>query len=125
MNELGRPFVRAWEWIEQVGGFPGQVFFVVAVIIVVPRATFGSVVVAVVAIVTVAPRSRPVIVFVVSFIVIASAAAPFAEPAAVASHLYPVHDEADENREADDNLNQSQRQHNRRVFYHVADRTNR
>ena len=35
MSELGRPFVRAWEWIGQVGGFPGQVFFVVAVIIII------------------------------------------------------------------------------------------
>ena len=27
MTELTRPFVRAWEWIGNVGGFPGQVFF--------------------------------------------------------------------------------------------------
>jgi hypothetical protein len=32
MNELVQPFVRLWTWVEQVGGFPGQVFFVVAVI---------------------------------------------------------------------------------------------
>jgi len=32
MSELARPFVRAWEWIGRVGGFPGQVFFVIAVI---------------------------------------------------------------------------------------------
>ena len=32
MSELARPFVYAWTWVEQVGGFPGQVFFVVAVI---------------------------------------------------------------------------------------------
>ena len=32
MNELAQPFVRAWNWIEQVGGFPGQVFFVVAIV---------------------------------------------------------------------------------------------
>ncbi len=35
MNELTRPFVNAWNWMEQVGGFPGQVFFVVVVIIVI------------------------------------------------------------------------------------------
>lgn len=39
MNELAKPFVRAWSWIESVGGFPGQVFFVVVVII----AIFGIV----------------------------------------------------------------------------------
>ena len=33
MSELFRPFVRAWEWMERVGGFPGQIFFVVVVII--------------------------------------------------------------------------------------------
>ncbi len=32
MSELARPIIRAWNWIEQVGGFPGQVFFVVVVI---------------------------------------------------------------------------------------------
>jgi hypothetical protein len=32
MHELVQPFIRAWNWIERVGGFPGQVFFVVAVI---------------------------------------------------------------------------------------------
>jgi hypothetical protein len=30
MSELVRPFLKAWNWIEQVGGFPGQVFFCVA-----------------------------------------------------------------------------------------------
>jgi hypothetical protein len=30
--EIFRPFVRLWEWVDRVGGFPGQVFFVVAVI---------------------------------------------------------------------------------------------
>ena len=35
MSELARPMVRAWEWIGHVGGFPGQVFFVVAIIIVI------------------------------------------------------------------------------------------
>ena len=32
MNELARPFVRLWEYVDQVGGFPGQVFLVVAVV---------------------------------------------------------------------------------------------
>jgi hypothetical protein len=35
VNELARPFVRLWEWVERVGGFPGQVFFVVAVVMLV------------------------------------------------------------------------------------------
>ena len=35
MSELTRPFVRAWEWIGNVGGFPGQIFFVVSVIIII------------------------------------------------------------------------------------------
>jgi hypothetical protein len=26
------PFVRLWNWVDQVGGYPGQVFFVCAVI---------------------------------------------------------------------------------------------
>src|SRR5262245_43237889 len=29
MSELARPFVSAWQWVGQVGGFPGQVFAVV------------------------------------------------------------------------------------------------
>jgi hypothetical protein len=32
MSELARPFVEAWNWVERVGGFPGQVFFCVAVV---------------------------------------------------------------------------------------------
>jgi hypothetical protein len=32
MSELARPFLQAWNWIERVGGFPGQVFFCVAVV---------------------------------------------------------------------------------------------
>lgn len=32
MNELARPFVRAWEYAGNVGGYPGQVFFCVAVV---------------------------------------------------------------------------------------------
>jgi hypothetical protein len=35
VNELARPFVRLWEWVERVGGFPGQVFFVVAIVMLV------------------------------------------------------------------------------------------
>lgn len=33
MNELARPFVRSWEWVGAVGGFPGQVFAVCAIVI--------------------------------------------------------------------------------------------
>ena len=32
MSELAAPFIRLWNYIEQVGGFPGQVFFCVAVV---------------------------------------------------------------------------------------------
>ena len=35
MNELVRPFVRAWEYVGNVGGFPGQLFFCVAVVMIV------------------------------------------------------------------------------------------
>jgi hypothetical protein len=29
------PFVRLWNWVDQVGGYPGQIFFVCAVIMLV------------------------------------------------------------------------------------------
>jgi hypothetical protein len=32
MAELTRPFVRLWRYIEEVGGYPGQVFFCIAVV---------------------------------------------------------------------------------------------
>jgi hypothetical protein len=35
MDELARPFVQLWEWVDRVGGFPGKVFFICAVIMVV------------------------------------------------------------------------------------------
>jgi hypothetical protein len=35
MYELAKPFIRAWDWVERVGGFPGQVFAVVLVIMVI------------------------------------------------------------------------------------------
>lgn len=35
VDEIARPFVRLWEWVEQVGGFPGQVFFICGIILVV------------------------------------------------------------------------------------------
>jgi hypothetical protein len=35
MNELVRPLVQAWNWVDRVGGFPGQVLFVVAVIMII------------------------------------------------------------------------------------------
>jgi len=28
MDEVARPFVRLWRWVDEVGGFPGQVFFI-------------------------------------------------------------------------------------------------
>jgi len=31
MSELARPFVRVWEYAGNVGGFPGQMFFIIAV----------------------------------------------------------------------------------------------
>ena len=35
MNELASPFLRVWDYAGRVGGFPGQVFFVVAVLMLV------------------------------------------------------------------------------------------
>ncbi len=35
MDELARPFVRSWEYIGQIGGYPGQAFFVVATVMLV------------------------------------------------------------------------------------------
>jgi hypothetical protein len=35
VKELTRPFVQLWDYVEQVGGYPGQIFFVVTVLIVV------------------------------------------------------------------------------------------
>jgi hypothetical protein len=32
VDELARPLVRFWEWVEQVGGYPGQVLFLCAVV---------------------------------------------------------------------------------------------
>jgi hypothetical protein len=32
MNELVKPFVYLWNWVDKVGGFPGQVLFVVAAV---------------------------------------------------------------------------------------------
>jgi hypothetical protein len=33
VDVITRPFIRLWQWVEQVGGFPGQMFFVCVVII--------------------------------------------------------------------------------------------
>jgi hypothetical protein len=30
MSELVRPFLQAWEWVGRTGGFPGQMFAIVA-----------------------------------------------------------------------------------------------
>ncbi len=35
MNELTSPFVRLWHWISTTGGFPGQVLFCCAVVMLV------------------------------------------------------------------------------------------
>ena len=35
MNELARPFLKAWDYVGNVGGFPGQVFFVIACVMLV------------------------------------------------------------------------------------------
>jgi hypothetical protein len=35
VDVVARPFVRLWNWIEQVGGLPGQIFFICACIILV------------------------------------------------------------------------------------------
>jgi hypothetical protein len=35
MSELTRPFVQLWNWVERVGGFPGQVFFCVLVVMII------------------------------------------------------------------------------------------
>jgi hypothetical protein len=32
MRELTRPFVNLWNWVEQVGGYPGQLFFCLIVV---------------------------------------------------------------------------------------------
>jgi hypothetical protein len=32
MEEMSRPFVRLWTWVEQEGGYPGQVFLVTAIV---------------------------------------------------------------------------------------------
>lgn len=32
MYEIAYPFIYAWNWVERVGGFPGQIFAVAAVI---------------------------------------------------------------------------------------------
>jgi hypothetical protein len=35
MDTLFSPFVRLWNWVETVGGYPGQVLFVCTLVIVV------------------------------------------------------------------------------------------
>ena len=32
MEELARPFVLLWEWIDRVGGYPGKVVFLCSVV---------------------------------------------------------------------------------------------
>jgi hypothetical protein len=33
VDVIARPFIQLWRWVEQVGGFPGQMFFICTVII--------------------------------------------------------------------------------------------
>ena len=33
VDEIARPFIRLWDWVEQVGGFPGQVFFMCGIVL--------------------------------------------------------------------------------------------
>jgi hypothetical protein len=35
METLVKPVVRLWDWVEKVGGFPGQVFFMCTIVIVI------------------------------------------------------------------------------------------
>lgn len=35
MDEIAKPFVQLWNWVERVGGFPGQIVFVCSVVILV------------------------------------------------------------------------------------------
>lgn len=39
MNELARPFVQVWDWVSTKGGMPGQMLFVIVVIVAVLGAT--------------------------------------------------------------------------------------
>jgi hypothetical protein len=32
MDMLFSPFVRFWKWVDKIGGYPGQVFFCIAAI---------------------------------------------------------------------------------------------
>jgi hypothetical protein len=33
VDVVARPFVRLWQWFEQVGGLPGQIFFCCACVL--------------------------------------------------------------------------------------------
>ncbi len=35
MTELTRPFIRLWNYVEQTGGYPGQMLFICTVIMIV------------------------------------------------------------------------------------------
>lgn len=35
MNELTRPFIRMWDYAGQVGGYPGQAFLAIVVVMVI------------------------------------------------------------------------------------------
>jgi hypothetical protein len=33
VSEIAKPFIQLWNWVERVGGFPGQIVFVCSVVI--------------------------------------------------------------------------------------------
>jgi hypothetical protein len=35
VDVLARPFVQIWDWVDRVGGFPGQMFFLCSVVMIV------------------------------------------------------------------------------------------
>jgi hypothetical protein len=35
VSELAAPFIRLWTWVGHTGGFPGQVFFCAAVVLII------------------------------------------------------------------------------------------
>ena len=35
MDELAQPFIRLWDWVDQVGGYPGKVVFLCGVVMLV------------------------------------------------------------------------------------------
>jgi len=43
VNELARPFVQLWDWVDRVGGYPGQlVFLCTAIMLIIGGLTWYS-----------------------------------------------------------------------------------